>query len=336
MSTTTETQISNTNTMRTWRINCQSMVSTASSPPGSVSAQSSECTHCPVSVCNAVFRAKRRDVTVRHHLQLLASRNDTLHIQALQNLRTKKAPMSPRALSKRTTMRWRERASRAAAARARMERGNETLAPLYDSAKNSARYASVKANVRKRLDATPCPVLPQEPVYVPVQLEQVEHNLFYLCQISLNMHWSSGFKEDAYLSAEEYESIMIALLYEAFDGPENCEEVCTQRLAQSGQNAQISLDLFTSKEAMSTAIKEFRAWQEEDEQKRSEYRIKAALYKKDYETAKSGIKEWEIARTPEMFNRVVQEEWEIAQKRLEQKLLAQSYRKCESDETSLC
>ncbi|KAK9369382.1 hypothetical protein V1509DRAFT_663631 [Lipomyces kononenkoae] len=294
-------------------------------------------TPCPVQTCASAFRAKRRDVTIRQHLQLLASRGDEAHRIALESLQPRR-PLSPKTLSKLTTRRWREKASQIALEKARQERGDEKLAPLYDTAKTSARIATIRANVKRRLDAVACPELPEKPVYIPAPVNPMESNLFYICQVHLNTYFGSGFRGTEYLSDEQYEINARKVLETCVGGLTECRTKL-QQIARSAvpeltaQKYTRALTAFDSEKAMSKAIRDFRAWSEDDERRRAEYRVKSTSYNNDYETARLNRIRWEAARLPEEVNRVVQDEWEKLQNKLEQKLLNGSY-DIDDDESS--
>ncbi|KAJ8097524.1 hypothetical protein POJ06DRAFT_261611 [Lipomyces tetrasporus] len=285
-----------------------------------------ESSPCPVPTCTSTFRAKRRDVTIRQHLQLLAGRGDQAHRFALESLQPRR-PLSPKTLSKLTTRRWREKASQVALEKARQERGDEKLAPLYDTAKMSARIATIRANVKRRLDAVPCPELPERPVYVPAPVTAMESNLFYICQVYLNTYFGSGFRGTEYLSNNEYETVARDVLMTRVGGLTECrtklQQIARTTTAEfTAQRCARALAVFDNDKLMSKAILDFRAWSEDDERRRAEYRLKTATYDKDYETARLNRIRWEAARLPEEVNRVVQEEWEALQSKLEQKLLS--------------
>ncbi|KAK9236033.1 hypothetical protein V1525DRAFT_434085 [Lipomyces kononenkoae] len=311
------------------------MSSSQTSAPSTFVITGPTSTPCPVQTCSSAFRAKRRDVTIRQHLQLLASRGDEAHRLALESLQPRR-PLSPKTLSKLTTRRWREKASQVALEKARQERGDEKLAPLYDTAKTSARIATIRANVKRRLDAVACPELPEKPVYIPAPLSGMEGNLFYICQVYLNTYFGSGFRGTEYLSDDQYEIEARKVLETSVGGLAECR-MKLQQIARStvpeltGQRYARALAAFDNEKSMSKAIRDFRAWSEEDERRRGEYRVKSASYNKDYESARLNRIRWEAARLPEEISRVVQEEWEKLQNKLEQKLLNGG---CNDDEES--
>ncbi|KAK9486989.1 hypothetical protein V1527DRAFT_33168 [Lipomyces starkeyi] len=290
---------------------------------------------CPVPTCTSTFRAKRRDVTIRQHLQLFAGRGDEAHRLALESLQPRR-PLSPKTLSKLTTRRWREKASQLALEKARQERGDEKLAPLYDTAKTSARVATIRANVKRRLDSIACPELPEKPVYVPAPVGAMESNLFYICQAYLSTYFGSGFRGTEYLSDDEYEAGVLKVLKACVGGSTECRTKLQQLARTTSPELTAlrytrALTAFDSEKLMSKAIRDFRAWSEDDERRRAEYRVKSASYDKDYETARLNRIRWEAARLPEEINRVVQEEWEKLQSKLEQKLLNGG---CDDDEAA--
>ncbi|KAK9457222.1 hypothetical protein V1511DRAFT_444576, partial [Dipodascopsis uninucleata] len=279
---------------------------------------------CPVESCPSLFRAKRRDVTIRQHLQMMASRGSDAHRQVLAIWRPRR-PQSPRSLSKSTTRRWRQRQKQVAIERARQERGNEFLAPLYDSAKLSTKLAAIKSTIKRKLDEVPYPKLPDPPVYTPCPTTSVETNFFYLAHVHLHVHWGSGFRGTDLMTPSDYETSVRSVLATAFTDTSNCKFRLLQvsRANREPTQSKISkaLAAFDSEKSFSKAVIDFRAWFQEDERRRTEYRLRMADYDREYEFARQNRVRWEAQRLPESIEQAVQEQWQRSQLKLETKLL---------------